>query len=164
MEFFVAVRETRVLIKGAGDLASGVALRLHRAGFPVIMTEIAHPLMVRRTVSFGEAVFNGETIVEDVRARHALDVAAVPAIMAEGAIAVLVDPDAVSRHTIFPWVIVDAVMAKRNTGTAISDAPLVIGLGPGFTAGLDCHAVIETNRGHWPSGCCTHRPAAQCAP
>ena len=149
MEHFSAIRDTRTLIKGAGDLASGVALRLYRAGFPIIMTEIAHPLMVRRTVSFGEAVFNGEMVVEGVRARHALDAAAVPAILAEGEIAVLVDPGAACRHALSPRVIVDAVMAKRNTGTVLSDAPLVIGLGPGFTAGLDCHAVIETNRGHW---------------
>ena len=149
MEHFSAIRETRILIKGGGDLASGVALRLYRAGFPVIMTEIGHPLMVRRTVSFGEAIYNGESIVEGVRARHAPDAAAVPAILAEGTIPVLVDPDAVCRHALSPAVIVDAVMAKRNTGTALRDAPLVIGLGPGFTAGTDCHAVIETNRGHW---------------
>jgi xanthine dehydrogenase accessory factor len=137
-----------VVIKGAGDLASGIALRLYHAGFDIVMTEIAAPLAVRRTVSFSEAVYKGRTLVEDVSAILAKNEADVRGIIAEKRIAVMVDPDAAIVSSLRPAVLVDAIMAKRNTGTASTDAPLVIGVGPGFTAGLDCHAVIETKRGH----------------
>lgn len=138
-----------VLIKGAGDLASGVAARLHRCGFAVVLTELPQPLMVRRTVCFGEAVYDGEVVVEGIRARRVADPAAACAALREGIIPVLVDPLAACRPVLAPGVLVDAVMAKQNTGTALDDAPLVLALGPGFTAGTDCHAVIETQRGHW---------------
>jgi len=143
------VRDTLALIKGAGDLASGVAARLHRSGFPVVMTELPEPTMVRRAVSFGEAVYEGEFKVEDIVARRVADAEAARAALAERVIPVWVDPGAACRHLLRPAVVVDAILAKHNTGTAITDAALVIGLGPGFTAGADCHAVIETNRGHW---------------
>ncbi len=153
------ISATLVVIKGAGDLASGVAARLHRCGFPVVMIELPEPLMVRRTVAFGEAVYENEVVVEGIRARRADDVAAVRAILAQGSvlggagpsrriIPVLVDPEARSLAELAPAVLVDAIMAKRNTGTTLADAPVVIALGPGFTAGVDCHAVVETNRGH----------------
>ena len=142
-------QETLVLIRGAGDLASGVAARLHRCGFPVVMTELAAPLMVRRAVSFGAAVYAGETQVEGIAARCVADVPAALAALDEGAVPVLVDPAAACRHALRPSVVVDALVAKRNLHTRITDAPLVIALGPGFTAGEDCHAVIETMRGHW---------------
>jgi xanthine dehydrogenase accessory factor len=138
-----------VLIKGAGDLASGVAARLHRSGFAVAMTELPEPLMVRRMVCFGEAVYEGETIVEEIIARRVPDVAGARAALAERIIPVLVDPTAGCRSELAPEVLVDGIMAKRNTGTTCADAPRVIGLGPGFTAGVDCHAVVETHRGHW---------------
>lgn len=137
-----------VLILGAGDLASGVAWRLHRCGFPVAMTELAAPLVVRRTVAFAEAVYSGETFVQGTHARRAADAATALDLIAHGVIPVLVDPAAACRAELRPQVVVDAIMAKVNTGTAIDDAPLVAALGPGFTAGIDCHAVIETNRGH----------------
>ena len=136
-----------VTIKGAGDLATGVAIRLHRAGFGVLMTEIERPLAVRRTVAFAQAVFDGVCRVEDVEARRCA-AAEVDAVLAQGAVAVVVDPAAESLALWRPDVLVDAIMAKRNTGTHRADAPLVVALGPGFTAGVDCHAVIETNRGH----------------
>lgn len=138
-----------VLIKGAGDLASGVAARLLRCGFPVVMTELPQPLMVRRAVCFGEAVIQGEVRVEEIVARRAADVTAARSILAQGAIPVLIDPGATCRVELAPAVLVDAIMAKRNTGTTIHDAPRVIALGPGFVAGQDCHAVVETQRGHW---------------
>ena len=138
-----------VLIKGAGDLASGVAARLHRCGFAVVMTELPEPLMVRRTVCFGEAVYDGETAVEEIVARRVPDVAGTRAALAERVIPVLVDPEASCRGELAPAVLVDGIMAKRNTGTTRADAPRVIALGPGFTAGADCHAVVETHRGHW---------------
>ena len=141
--------DTLVLIKGAGELASGVAARLYRCGFPVVMADLPQPLMVRRTVCFGEAVYAGEVSVEGIVARRVAGVEAARAALAQGIIPVIVDPAASCRPALAPAVVVDAVMAKQNTGTAITDAPLVIALGPGFTAGVDCHVVIETNRGHW---------------
>ena len=140
--------DTLVLIKGAGDLASGVAARLYRCGFPVAMTELPHPLMVRRTVAFGEAVYEGEVEVEGLTARRVAHAEEARLTLAAGVMPVLVDPAAASAAALAPRVLVDAIMAKRNTGTALTDAPAVIALGPGFTAGVDCHAVVETNRGH----------------
>jgi len=137
-----------VLIRGAGDLGSGVAYRLVKAGFPVVMTELEHPLLVRTTVSYGMAVSYGSVVVEGITARRAT-IAEVPALLAEDVIPVLVDPEGQSVNALRPPVVVDARLAKVNLGTTIHDAPLVIGLGPGFIAGVDCHAVIETNRGHW---------------
>ena len=138
-----------VLIKGAGDLASGVAARLYRSGFPVAMTELAQPLMVRRTVAFGEAVYEEEFAVEGIVARRVSSPDEARRALAEGKIPVAVDPETSLRLALKPAVVVDAIMAKRNTGTRPADAPLVVGLGPGFRAGQDCHAVVETNRGHW---------------
>jgi xanthine dehydrogenase accessory factor len=146
----VLFSDTLVLIKGAGDLASGIAYRLHRSGFPLVMTELPAPTMVRRAVSFGQAVYDGETAVEEVIARRVPGPGEALALARQGeAIPVLVDPAGQSVGLLQPAVLVDAIMAKRNTGTRLGDAPLVIALGPGFTAGVDCHAVIETNRGHW---------------
>ena len=137
-----------ILIKGAGDLATGIALRLHRAGFPVVMTEVATPLAVRLGVAFARAVFDGMCQVEGVTARRAA-ADEVPGLWKEQTIPVLVDPAAQCRHDLQPAVLVDAIMAKQNTGTQCGDAPLVVALGPGFIAGADCHAVIETQRGHY---------------
>lgn len=137
-----------ILIRGAGDLASGVAWRLHQCGFPVVMTELAEPLVVRRTVAFAEAVFAGETFVQGTLARRAATVAEARDLLAAGIIPVLIDPPAACRSELLPAVLVDAIMAKANTGASMHDAHLVVALGPGFVAGRDCHAVIETNRGH----------------
>lgn len=136
-----------VVIRGAGDLASGVALRLHRAGFPVVLTEIEHPLAVRRTVAFAQAVFDGVCRVEEVTGRRCT-ADATQVVIAQGEVAVVVDAAGATLAGLQPPVVVDAIMAKRNTGTRCADAPLVIALGPGFVAGRDCHAVIETDRGH----------------
>jgi len=138
----------RVLIRGAGDLATGVALRLHRCGFEVAMTEIAQPTPVRRTVAFAEAVYDGRTVVEGLAAVLVDRSRAAEARMSAGYVAVLVDPEAEVREVLLPDLVVDAVMAKENLGTTIKDAPAVVALGPGFGAGSDCHAVIETMRGH----------------
>jgi xanthine dehydrogenase accessory factor len=141
-------QETLVLIKGAGDLASGVAYRLKQSGFPVLMTELPAPTLVRRTVCFGEAVYAGETEVEGITARRVETAAEARQLADNSLIPVLVDPAAAAVKQLNPPILIDAIMAKRNTGTGIADAPLVVALGPGFTAGQDCHAVIETNRGH----------------
>lgn len=140
----------RVLIRGAGDLATGVAHRLYRAGFEVYMTELPEPLAVRRTVAFAECVFRGRWCVEGVWAAR-VDTAeeALRLVGAEpGVIPVIVDPEGRSRLVLEPAVLVDARMAKRNLGTTREDARVVVGLGPGFTAGEDVHAVVETARGH----------------
>jgi xanthine dehydrogenase accessory factor len=138
----------KVLIRGGGDLASGVAWRLHVCGFAVCITEIAQPMAVRRTVSFCEAVYDGQTEVEGVKALRLHDAHEVSRAWDQGCIPVMVDPDAEARHVIRPHVLVDAILAKTNLGTTLNHAPLVIALGPGFTAGKDAHFVVETNRGH----------------
>ncbi|HRN68216.1 MAG TPA: selenium-dependent molybdenum cofactor biosynthesis protein YqeB [Promineifilum sp.] len=143
-----------ILLRGGGDLATGVAYRLHHAGFPVVVTELPNPLVVRRRVALATAALEGEITVESLRAVRVETLDEAWTLAATGVIPVLVAPDIslllnsslVTRHSSF--VIVDARMAKRNIDTRITDAPLVIALGPGFTAGVDCHAVIETNRGH----------------
>jgi len=137
-----------VVVKGGGDLATGVAYRLFRSGFPVAITELAQPTVVRRTVAFAQAVFDGETVVEGVAARRIDTPAEVWPTLREGKLPVIVDPQARIIGELRPTVMVDAIMAKRNTATRLSDAPIVIALGPGFVAGVDAHAVIETNRGH----------------
>ncbi len=137
-----------ICIKGAGDLASGVALRLHHAKFSIVMTDLPVPLAVRRTVAFSEAIRLGSTTVEDVKAERADNAEQVRDCLARGVIPVLADPDADIIKELKPEVVVDAIMAKKNIGTKIDDAPMVIAVGPGFTAGFDCHAVIETKRGH----------------
>lgn len=142
-------QQTLILVKGAGDLASGVAARLYRSRFAVVMTEVSQPLMVRRTVCFGEAIYDGEIWIEGIGARRVTSAAEARKILSDRIIPVLVDPDAACRAELGPAAIVDAIMAKRNTGTTMQDAPMVIALGPGFNAGRDCHCVIETIRGHW---------------
>lgn len=137
-----------VFLRGGGDLASGVAYRLHKAGLRVLIAELAQPLHVRRTVAFADAVYTGETEVEGIRARLANGADEVSAIQDAGQIALLVDPQANVIETLKPLVLVDARMLKRMPESGLGAAPLVIGLGPGFVAGESCHAVIETMRGH----------------
>lgn len=139
----------KVLIRGAGDLASGIALRLYRCGFQIVMTEIAIPTTVRRTVAFSPAVYLGEMTVEDVTARRCDSIEVVEETLKSGNIAVVVDNMASICEQWKPDVVVDAILAKRNLGTKITDARTVVGVGPGFTAGVDCHCVVETKRGHY---------------
>lgn len=137
----------RVLIRGAGDLATGVAWELHQAGCDVLMTEVPEPLAVRRLVSFSRAVYDGAADVDGVRAVLAGDLGDAEAALARREIPVLVDPEAAACGAFAPDVLVDGIMAKRNLGTRRTDAPIVVALGPGFTAGEDCDVVIETQRG-----------------
>ena len=137
-----------VLIRGAGDIASGVALRLHRAGLQVVMTDLPRPTAIRRTVCFSQAVVLGRWTVEDVTAVRIEAPEAAAAVLAAGAIPVLADPEGRCIAALRPDAVVDAILAKRNVGTAVTDAPVVVAVGPGFTAGVDCHAVVETMRGH----------------
>jgi len=137
-----------VCIKGGGDIASGVAWRLHHCGFRVFITELDHPLAVRRKVAFCEAVYDGNAWVQGVEAILVRDPAEVPSVWDLKKIPLFVDPSCESRQTIKPDVLVDAILAKKNLGTSIHDADLVIALGPGFGAGKDVHFAVETNRGH----------------
>lgn len=141
--------QIHILVKGGGDLATGVVFRLWRAGFPVVVTELPKPTAIRRAVAVSEAVYEGEIQIESMTARRASTLAEMERCWSQGVIPVFVDPQAELISKIHPQVVVDAIMAKHNLGTQISDAPLVIALGPGFTAGIDVHAVIETNRGHF---------------
>ncbi len=136
------------LIRGAGDLASGIALRLMHSGVSTVMTDLPSPMAIRRTVSFCEAIRCGSVTVEDVTAQKVTNSSEVFSLVAEKIIPVIVDPEGKTIGFIKPNVVIDAILAKRNLGTKITDAPIVIGVGPGFTASLDCHAVIETMRGH----------------
>ncbi len=137
-----------VLIRGAGDLASGIAMRLHHARLQVVMTDLPKPTAIRRTVCFSQAILFGTATVEDVTAERADAPREALEILKKGNIAVLADPDAACIAELKPDAVVDAILAKRNLGTRITDAPCVIGVGPGFTAGADCHACVETMRGH----------------
>ena len=137
----------RVLIRGGGDLATGVALRLHRAGIKVLITELAQPLAVRRTVSFAEAVYEGVHKVEGVKARL-IEADQLSTWSEADEIPVLTDPDLDILSTFTFLVIVDARLTKQAPSPLPKDIPLHIGLGPGFYAGRDCHAVIETRRSH----------------
>ena len=136
-------------IRGAGDIATGIALRLHRAGMAVVMADIAEPTCIRRTVAFSEAIRCGSAQVEDVRARLGATGDEARAIVDAGDVAVVVDPGARLVGELGPDAVVDAILAKRNLGTTRDMAPIVIGVGPGFTAGVDCHAAVETKRGHY---------------
>lgn len=137
----------KILIKGAGDLASGIAYELWEAGHQILMTEIETPLAIRRAVSFSRAVYEKEAQVEQAKGVLAHSLEEALEIMEQGNLAVIVDREAAIRKEYEPEVLVDGIMAKKNTGTTILDAPLVIGIGPGFTAGEDCHCVVETKRG-----------------
>jgi xanthine dehydrogenase accessory factor len=137
-----------VLLKGASDLGTGVAWRLRRVGFPVVIAELAQPLVVRRAVAFASAVYDREITIEGITARRVESVDRVHRYLDDGMIPVLIDPEALERETLKPLIVIDSIMAKRNTGTQINHAPFVLALGPGFTPTVDCHAVIETQRGH----------------
>lgn len=137
----------KVLIRGAGDLATGIAYELWLAGHQVLMTDIEIPLAVRRAVSFSRAVYEGEAQVEKAKGVLVCGLEEASRAAGEGNIAVIVDEKAEIRREYQPDVLVDCIMAKRNMGTHMTDAPLVIGVGPGFSAGQDCHYVIETQRG-----------------
>ena len=138
-----------VLIKGAGDLATGVACRLRNCGFDIVMTDIIQPTTVRRTVAFSQAVYDKEVEVEGIKGVLVSGIEEAKKAIKEGNIAVIVDEKAEIIKDLKPNVVVDAIIAKENIGTKITDAPIVIALGPGFIAGVDCHCVVETKRGHY---------------
>jgi len=140
--------ENLVIVRGAGDLATGIICRLHNAGYRVLALEIAQPTTIRRTVAFSEAMYTGQAVVEQVVCRKASHAMEAKTIMDEGDVALLCDPEGASIATMHPAVVVDAIIAKKNLGTSLEMAPFVVALGPGFTAPVDCHCVVETQRGH----------------
>lgn len=133
-----------IFVRGAGDIATGTLLRLKRCGFSVAALEIPTPSSIRRTVSFSEAVYDGEATVENILARRVANLPDKPTDW----IPVLIDPDGAAIETARPLAVVDAILAKRNLGTHIHMAPATVALGPGFVAGQDVRAVVETKRGH----------------
>ena len=166
------VTDQLVIVRGGGDIATGTIRTLRRAGFPVLILESAHPSAIRRTVALSEAVYEGSATVEDVSVTLAHNLDEAEYLLFQDGIAMLVDPDGAAirdiihsgekyaewdtglttlegggRH-LFLTCVVDAILAKKNLGTTKDMAPLVIALGPGFTAGRDCDVVIETMRGH----------------
>jgi xanthine dehydrogenase accessory factor len=156
-----ALSELKIIVRGAGDLATGTACRLYRSGFhKLLMTEVEQPLAVRRLVSFCEAVYGGSWTVEGITAirigspHEAFDA------WSKGLIPVIVDPQNRAKDVLKPDVIVDAILAKMNLGTKRTDAPLVVALGPGFSAGDDVDCVVETDRGHHLGRLILQGPAA----
>jgi xanthine dehydrogenase accessory factor len=137
-----------VVLRGGGDLATGIAHKLHRSGFKVLIVEIERPLVIRRTVSFAQAIFDEESIVEGIKAVKVNSVKDIYDTWKNGDIPVMVDPECRIVDQIKAGVLVDAIIAKRNIGTNIDMAPVTIAAGPGFNAGVDVHVVIETQRGH----------------
>lgn len=139
-----------IICRGGGDLATGIVHRLFRAGFPVLVLETDSPAAIRRQVSFSEAVYDGTAMVEGVTAERIASAnrASVNHVLEEGRVPLLVDPEGSSIPLLKPDIVVDAIIAKKNLGTAKEMAPLVIGVGPGFTAGEDVDLVVESMRGH----------------
>lgn len=138
-----------VVIRGAGDIATGIALRLYRAGMQIVMCDLAQPTSIRRTVCFSEAIRLGETTIEGIRGVLCRDASSARMAAQSAAIAVMADPEAFCVSDLHPDVLVDAILAKRNLGTTRGMAPVVIGVGPGFTAQVDVDAAVETMRGHY---------------
>lgn len=141
-------RNSLIICRGGGDLATGIVHRLHRAGFRVLVLETDHPAAIRRQVSFCEAVYEGKATVEGVTAQRIDSVSEMEEVFARGCVPLFVDSKGASIAELHPDVVVDAIIAKKNLGTYKEMAPLVIGIGPGFVAGEDVHLVVESMRGH----------------
>ncbi len=137
-----------VVVRGGGDIATGTICRLHHCGFKLLILEIGHPTAIRRTVALSEAVYEGQHRVEEVTAERIATVEDCTACWARNRVPLLVDPTAECLPKVQPIALIDAILAKKNCGTAKNMAPITIGLGPGFCGGRDVHAVIETARGH----------------
>ena len=137
-----------VIVKGAGDLGTGAAYRLWRAGFRVLCIDLPQPLVIRRSVAFASAIYDARITVDGAQVERIMFVDEAVYTWQRNSIPMLADATGRALDVLHPAIFVDAVMAKHNTGTHMTDAPLVVALGPGFTVGTDCHAVVETQRGH----------------
>lgn len=137
-----------VIVRGGGDLATGVIQALQRAGFQLLALEVPDPSAIRRQVALSEAVYDGSAVVEDITARLCRSGQATEKAWRSGEVPIIIDPQGKSIAELKPWAVVDAILAKKNVGTTRNMAPHTIALGPGFTAGVDVDVVIETKRGH----------------
>lgn len=137
-----------IIVRGGGDLATGSIYKLKKSGFPVLILETADPSAIRRNVAFCEAVYQGSQTVEDMICYKAESVQQAQQLLEEGKLVVLVDPQGESISLLHPMAVVDGILAKKNLGTNRAMAPITVALGPGFVAGEDVDAVIETKRGH----------------
>lgn len=143
------VYNSHILIRGAGDLASGIAKSLFDTGFKVIMADIEKPTFIRRTVSFGNAIYENEVEIENIKARLAkIDLNEINNLHSQNIIPIIIDAKLESLNYLKPYILIDAIIAKKNLETNINMAEIVIGIGPGFEAGIDVDTVIETKRGH----------------
>lgn len=140
--------ENLVIIRGGGDIATGTICKLYQCGFKVLVLETKTPSAIRRNVAFSEAVYNGTQTVENLTCHLAETVEEAVSMLEEGKLAMLVDPKGMSIDMLKPMAVVDGILAKKNLGTNREMAPITVALGPGFTAGEDVDAVIETMRGH----------------
>lgn len=137
-----------VVVRGGGDLASGIVHRLYKSGFKIVVLEIEKPMCIRRTVSFSEAIYSGEVEVEGIKGKLARSIDEIWDIIEGGSVPVYIDPNGESIDILGPLAVVDAIIAKVNLGTNRGMAPITIGVGPGFEAGVDVDLVIESKRGH----------------
>ena len=137
-----------IIVRGGGDLATGTIYKLYKCGFPVLVLEVAMPSAIRRNAAFSEAVYEGIQRVEDVTCYLADSVANAEKRLEQGKLTMLVDPKGESIARLKPLAVVDAILAKKNLGTDRKMAPVTVALGPGFEAGKDVDAVVETQRGH----------------
>jgi len=138
----------KIVVRGGGDLATGVVQKFFRAGFPVVILETSAPTAIRRSVALCEAVYDGSAQVEDMNCRRVSDVNELEGCWQQGVIPMLIDPSGETIGQIRPSAVIDAILAKRNLGTHRGMAPITIALGPGFCAGKDVDVVVETMRGH----------------
>ena len=137
-----------IIVRGGGDLATGTIYKLKKSGFPVLILEVENPSAIRRNVAFSEAIYQGQQTVEDMTCFLADSLQQAEDFLQEGKLTILVDPKGEAITSLKPLAVVDAIIAKRNLGTAKTMAPITVALGPGFVAGEDVDAVIETKRGH----------------
>ena len=137
-----------IIVRGGGDIASGTIQKLYRSGFKVLVLEIEKPTTIRRNVAFSEAIYEGKVIIEHIKSILVKDKQEVIKAWQNDSIPVIIDRECKYIDIIKPWVVVDAILAKRNLGTNKLMAPITVALGPGFNAGVDVDVVIETMRGH----------------
>lgn len=138
-----------VVIRGAGDVATGIGHRLHRCGYKVLHLDIEKPLVIRRTVAFTQAIVKGEATVDGVKSKLVRDIDEINKAFENDYVAVMVDPEGEIIDKLKPDVVVDAIIAKKNLGTNRNMAKTTIAIGPGFKAGKDVDVVVESNRGHF---------------
>ena len=142
------MKNNLIIVRGGGDVATGSIQKLHRVGFKVLVLDIEKPTCIRKKVAVSQAIFDGKIQIEDILAEKASEFCQIEEIFDRGNIPVFVDPNVRVLEKLKPLALVDGIIAKKNLGTSKKMAPITVGLGPGFIAGVDCDVVVETNRGH----------------